>query len=96
MKLTVLRSIESHDITARLGISKERADELMSILTEESLKLSDQGEKGDIPLTDYYASIAEKCNTLEEYTACLHCFHFWINDIGALANDPMFNNETGK
>lgn len=85
MKLKHNPEYKAVGIPEELGIPKEREIELMHFLFDMHREiLSSTTAKN---LTAYYERIAEACNTLEEYTMCLHLFIFYLSRHGILREE---------
>lgn len=90
----ILRILERKEGEAKLdkafGITNARRNHLMSVVEQQIEAIEDNG--GVMHLSRAYKDIAEACDTLEEYTMCMHTFIFFITQHGALATDPRFKN----
>jgi len=80
---------QSAEISIKFGITSQRRDELLAHVEKVYWLVA----KGTVtPLVAQYEKIAEACNTIEEYTMCMHCFIMNISKIGRPIDDSLFKN----
>lgn len=72
MKLIFEESINNRRLDQQLSISQERVFEIFKFLEEEAYPVLMETKS----LGCAYEKICEYCNTLEEYTLCMHLFVF--------------------
>lgn len=88
MNLNITKS-NNGKIADKLGIDKLRKILLSSkvLNTINEMRLLDEQHNGDIghDLCERYKSIASVCDTIEEYTYCMHKFIFFLANEGNLS-----------
>lgn len=72
-------------ISQELGITEQREEELLRILYVMHKEIGDSTRP--VILVNYYKRIAAICNTLEEYTMCMHLFIFYLARHGMLRSE---------
>lgn len=91
MQLKIDKS-NGHSLLKIFHISKQRSEELLCIVEEVYNEIKG-GVPGTVkPISLYYEKIANNCDTIEEYTFCLHNFIFNAAKIGTPVDSHEFTN----
>lgn len=80
----------SENISVKFGISNERKEALASMIEEIYNRICITIPA--TPLVAIYQEVAERCDTIEEYTMCMHMLLFNISKIGKPIDDFSIKN----